>query len=213
MSIRIVIADDHFVVRQGMQQIIGLFPDMEVVGEAANGEALLPTLIEARPGLLLLDMTMPGLCGVDLIKHIRAHHPTLPILVLSMHKDSQMTLGALKAGANGYITKDSDPSALAEAIRKVAAGRRYIMPELAEDMLFCTINDSQSKLDYLSPREREVLEMIVSGDSMVQIADKLNLSAKTVSTHKMRLMQKLNTQNNAELIRLATAEGIVPRDD
>ncbi|MCK6393653.1 response regulator transcription factor [Zoogloea sp.] len=204
-------ADDHFVVRQGMRQIIGLFPDMDVVGEAADGTELLNALVDREVDLILLDMTMPGLSGVDLIERIGVHHPGLPILVLSMHKEAQIAIGALRAGANGYVTKDSEPSTLAEAIRRVASGKRYVMPELAEEMVFTSLNEQATRLSILSPREREVLEMIVSGDSMVQIADKLHLSAKTVSTHKTRLMQKLNIQNNAELILVATSEGIRPR--
>lgn len=204
-------ADDHFVVRQGMRQIIGLFPDMDVVGEAADGTELLNALVDREVDLILLDMTMPGLSGVDLIERIGVHHPGLPILVLSMHKEAQIAIGALRAGANGYVTKDSEPSTLAEAIRRVASGKRYVMSELAEEMVFTSLNEQATRLSILSPREREVLEMIVSGDSMVQIADKLHLSAKTVSTHKTRLMQKLNIQNNAELILVATSEGIRPR--
>lgn len=211
MRIRILMADDHFVVRQGMRQIIGLFPDMDVVGEAADVAELLSTLGNQEVDLILLDMTMPGLSGVDLIERIGVQYPGLPILVLSMHKEAQIAFGALRAGANGYVTKDSEPSTLAEAIRRVASGKRYVMPELAEEMVFTSLHEQATRLNILSPREREVLEMIVSGDSMVQIADKLHLSAKTVSTHKTRLMQKLNIQNNAELILVATSEGIRPR--
>ncbi|KAB2967852.1 response regulator transcription factor [Zoogloea sp.] len=204
-------ADDHFVVRQGMRQIIGLFPDMEVVGEAGDGLELLAGLAVREVDLVLLDMTMPGLSGVELIERIRSLHPGVPVLVLSMHKEAQIAFGALRAGANGYVTKDSEPSTLAEAIRRVASGKRYVMSELAEEMVFTSLHEQATRLGILSPREREVLEMIVSGDSMVQIADKLHLSAKTVSTHKTRLMQKLNIQNNAELILVAASEGIRPR--
>ncbi len=211
MRIRILMADDHFVVRQGMRQIIGLFPDMEVVGEAADGQELLAGLAGREVDLILLDMTMPGLSGVELIECIRSRHPQVPVLVLSMHKEAQIAFGALRAGASGYVTKDSEPSTLAEAIRRVASGKRYVMSELAEEMVFTSLHERPARLGILSPREREVLEMIVSGDSMVQIADKLHLSAKTVSTHKTRLMQKLNIQNNAELILVATSEGIRPR--
>ncbi len=208
MAIKIMMADDHFVVRQGMRQIIGLFPDMEVIGEAADGSELLACLAQQAPDLVMLDMTMPGLSGTGLIERIRAQYGRLPILVLSMHKDSHVALGALRAGANGYLTKDSEPEMLANAIRKVAAGKRYVMPDLAEEMVFDSISEQHSRLGILSPREREVLEMIVNGDSMVQIAEKLFLSAKTVSTHKMRLMQKLNVHSNAELILVASSEGI-----
>lgn len=209
MAIKIFMADDHFVVRQGVRQMIGLFPDMEVVGEAGSGEELLEGLAARLPELILMDMTMPGLCGTQLITRLRALYPAVPILVLSMHNDPQIAFGALRAGANGYITKDSEPSTLAHAIRRVAAGKRYVVPELAEEMVFDSLNDpGGSRLGILSPREREILEMIVAGDSMVVIAERLHVSAKTVSTHKMRLMQKLNIHTNAELILLANAEGL-----
>jgi DNA-binding NarL/FixJ family response regulator len=211
MTISILMVDDHFVVRQGLRQIISLFPDLEVIGEASNGDEMFHALKRKLPDLVLLDMTMPGLSGVALITRLRAGWPQLPVLILSMHQDSQIAFGALRAGANGYVTKDSEPSILSDAIHKVAAGKRYVMPDLASDMVFDSLSLKGSRLDLLSPREREVLEMIVSGDSIVDIAEKLNVSAKTVSTHKMRLMQKLNIQSNAELILVANAEGIRPQ--
>ena len=206
MSIRIAIADDHFVVRQGVRQMIHLFPGMSVVAEASSGVELLDLLERQSVDLVLTDMTMPGLNGNELIAALRAKFPALPILVLSMHKESVVAFGALRSGANGYITKDSEPYDLAEAIRRVAAGRRYVMPELAEDMVFDTLTDRSDRLSVLSDREREVLEMIVAGKTIVQIANDIHVSPKTVSTHKMRLMQKLNIQSNADLILMASAE-------
>lgn len=208
MAIKILMADDHFVVRQGVRQMIGLFPDLEVVGEAGSGEELIGKLQTIHADLVMTDMTMPGLCGADLIARLRTDFPNLPILVLSMHNDVQIAFRALRAGANGYITKDSEPSVLANAIRKVASGKRYVMPELAEEMVFVTLSDKGSLLSVLSPREREILDMFVAGESMVDIAEQLHVSAKTISTHKMRLMQKLNVTTNAELILLANAEGV-----
>lgn len=209
MSIRIAIADDHFVVRQGVKQMINLFPGMEVVMEATSGVELLTLLTGGTVDLVLTDMTMPGLSGNDLIARVRAEHPALPILVLSMHKESVVAFGALRAGANGYITKDSEPYDLAEAIRRVASGRRYVMPDLAEEMVFDTLTDRPDRLDrldVLSTREREILEMIVLGKTIVQIANELHVSPKTVSTHKMRLMQKLNIQSNADLVLVGSDE-------
>lgn len=206
MSIRIAIADDHFVVRQGVRQMIHLFSGMEVVAEASSGLELIDLLERQSADLVLTDMTMPGLNGNELIAALRAKFPALPILVLSMHKESVVAFGALRSGANGYITKDSEPYDLAEAIRRVAAGRRYVIPELAEDMVFDTLTDRFDRLSVLSDREREVLEMIVAGKTIVQIANDIHVSPKTVSTHKMRMMQKLNIQSNAELILMANAE-------
>lgn len=208
MTITVFMVDDHFVVRQGVKQILALFPDVEVIGEAGNGNEMFAALEQRVPDLLLLDMTLPGLSGVRLIEEVRRRWPKLPVLMLSMHRDAQVVRSALRAGANGYLTKDSEPAVFSDAIHKVAAGKRYVVPDLAAEMVFDVLDERRSRLDVLSPREREVLEMIVAGNSIVDIADKLNLSAKTVSTHKMRLMQKLNVHNNAELILAANAEGV-----
>lgn len=206
MSIRIAIADDHFVVRQGIKQMIQLFPGMEVVLESSSGVELQQQLRQHSVDLVLTDMTMSGLSGNELISALRDEFPKLPVLVLSMHKESVVAFGALRAGASGYITKDSEPYDLAEAIRRVASGRRYVMPDLAEDMVFDSLSEHTGLLDVLSTREREILEMIVAGKTIVQIADELCVSTKTISTHKMRLMQKLNIQSNADLVLMASAE-------
>lgn len=209
MAIKIVLVDDHFVVREGMRQIIALYQDMIVSGEASNGEELLAMLTRGEvPDLVLMDMTMPGLSGSALVARVKESWPKLPVLVLSMHKDSQMAFDALKAGASGYVTKDSEPSRLAQAIRKVSAGNRYVVPDLAEDMIFDAALDQGSRIDILSPREKEILRLLVAGEPLVQIAERLHISAKTISTHKMRLMQKLNVRNNAELILIANASGV-----
>lgn len=208
--IDILIADDHFVVRQGVRQMLHLYPDLAVVDEAASGAEVLEKLDVLTPDLLLMDMTMPGLAGRALIERVRARHPRLPILVLSMHKDTQVALEALRAGANGYLTKDSEPATLAVAVRKVAAGGRYVDQSLAEQVVFASLTPQASRLAVLSPREREILQFIAAGVSLIEIGERLHLSAKTISTHKMRIMQKLEVESNAELIRLATAEGLTP---
>jgi DNA-binding NarL/FixJ family response regulator len=208
-TIDILIVDDHFVVRQGVRQMLRLYADLAVAGEAASGAELLDILDTARADLLLVDMTMPGLSGRALIEQVRARAPRLPILILSMHKDAQVALEALRAGANGYLTKDSEPATLAVAIRKVAAGGRYVDQGLAEQVVFASLTPRSSWLDVLSPREREILRLIVAGVSLIEIGVRLHLSAKTVSTHKTRIMQKLEVDTNADLIRLAVAEGLV----
>jgi DNA-binding NarL/FixJ family response regulator len=209
-TIDILIADDHFVVRQGLRQMLRLYPDLSVIGEAGSGLEVLDMLETLKPALLLLDMTMPGLAGRALIERVRARYATLPILILSMHKDAQVALEALRAGANGYLTKDSEPATLAVAIRKVAEGGRYVDQGLAEQVVFASLTPQSSRLDVLSPREREILRFIAAGISLIDIGTRLHLSAKTVSTHKMRIMQKLEVESNAELIRLAMAEGLAP---
>lgn len=207
-TIRILIADDHFVVRQGVRRMLQLYPDLDVVGEAADGMEALDALGRVRADLLMMDMTMPGLGGTALIGRVREKWPSLPILVLSMHKDAHVALGALRAGANGYATKDTEPPVLADAIRKVAAGGRYVDPALAEQVLFESLAQPPG-MQGLSQREREVLARIAAGDSINQIAETLHLSAKTVSTHKTRIMQKLDIHSNADLILFAASEGLV----
>jgi DNA-binding NarL/FixJ family response regulator len=157
---------------------------------------------------LLLDMTMPGISGVDLIRRVRAEQPALPVLVLSIHNEAQVVSRALRAGATGYVTKDSDPEVLLAAIRKLAAGGRFIDPKLVDAIIFETHSGDAPPHEVLSDREFQVLQMLASGKSINDIAETLALSAKTISTHKMRLMQKLGLGNNAELIRYAIRHGL-----
>ena len=202
--IRLVIADDHAIVRGGLRQIFATVPDFEVVGEAVNGAEVLDCVRQQEADLLLMDLNMPGVSGPDLITRIRAHRPRLPILVLSMHNEAQVAARVLKAGANGYITKDSEPDLLLGAMRKVAAGGKYIVPELAERMVFdVSLPDQQAPHSQLSDRELEVLRLLIAGLSINSIAEQLFISNKTVSTHKTRLMEKLNLTSMADLMRYA----------
>lgn len=207
--IRVFIADDHAMVRGGLKQIIALGGDMEVVGEATDGNAVLAGLASTPSDLLLLDMTMPGPSGVELIQRVRAAQAALPILVLSMHNEGQFVARALKAGAAGYVTKGSEPEVLISAIRKIAGGGRFIDPSLVEAMVFEGGEDRQPH-EALSERELQILKLIATGLPLGRIADQLHLSPKTVSTYKMRLMDKLGIDNNAELIRYATRHELMP---
>lgn len=202
--IRLVITDDHAIVRSGLKQLFALQADIRVVGEASNGDELLTMAHNVEMDLLLLDMNMPGVSGVNLISRIKAFRKDLPVLVLSMYNDLQVAMRALKAGANGYITKDSDPEMLMAAIRKVAAGGRYIEPMLAEQMVFDT-NSSKQQLPHevLSDREFEVFRLLAAGKSVNEIAERLVVSNKTVSTYKIRLMDKLQLSSTADLVRYA----------
>jgi DNA-binding NarL/FixJ family response regulator len=207
--IRIIIADDHAIVRQGLKQLAAL-SDLTLAGEASSGAQLLETLRKVSADLLLLDMTMPGISGVELIERVRAQAPQLPILVLSMHNEPQIARRAFAAGAAGYCTKDSDPEVLLTAMRKVASGGRFIDPGLAENMAFDTGKYEQYQAqDVLSTREYDILKLLVRGKSVNEIAEELVISNKTVSTHKARLMQKLNLQNNAELVRYGVEQHLV----
>lgn len=207
--IRILIADDHAMVRGGLKQIVATTADIQVVGEATQGEEVLALLRQTQLDLLLLDMTMPGLSGVELIRRVHQEAPAVPILVLSMHNEAQVVTRAVKAGASGYVTKDSEPEILLQAIRKVAGGGKYIDPALVDSMVFNGSGKNSLPHERLSERESEILRLITAGYALGDIADQLHLSPKTVSTHKMRLMQKLGVDNNAALIRYAIRHGFV----
>ena len=208
--IRLLIADDHAIVRGGLKQIFALVPDFEVVGEAVNGSEVLERLRLDPFDLLLLDLNMPGISGADLITRIKAHRADLPILVLSMHNEPQVAARMLKAGAAGYITKDCEPDILLAAIRKVAAGGKYIDPDLAEKMVFDATSTAQRPPhSQLSERELEVLRLLTTGKGVNEIAMQLAISNKTVSTHKVRLMEKLNISSMADLMRYAMQHGLL----
>ncbi len=208
--IRLVIADDHAIVRSGLKQVFSLAPDLAVVGEAVNGNEVLAFLRQQVPDLLLLDINMPGLSGPDLITRVRAHWADLPILVLSMHNEVQVAARVLKAGANGYVTKDSEMDVLLGAIRRVAGGGKFIAPELAEKLVFdMSIAGEKPAHMSLSDRELEVFRLLVAGKGINDIAGQLCISNKTVSTHKTRLMEKLNLSGVAELTRYAMQHGLL----
>ncbi|WP_374421407.1 response regulator [Chromobacterium sp.] len=202
--IRVIVAEDHTIVREGVKQLIGLADDLQVVGEAANGAAVFDALRAAACDVLLLDISMPGLSGLDVIPRLRALAQPPAILVLSMHDEVQMAARALKAGAAGYATKDSDPALLLTAIRKVAGGGRYIDPQLADRLVFeVNLSDERPPHAQLSEREFQVFQRLAQGANVNEVAQLLAISAKTVSTHKVRLMQKLRAQSLADLVRYA----------
>lgn len=208
--IRILIADDHAIVREGLKQVISTTDDMAVTGEAADGLEALEQVRKHDWDVIVLDMTMPGISGIDLIKRLRKEKHGLHVLVLSMHREDQFAVRALKAGASGYLTKGSAPDVLISAIRRVAGGGKYISRALAEKLAFEVDPFEEKPLhETLSDREYQVLRMISSGKNINQIAEELSLSANTVSTHKHRLMRKLNVSNNAELIQYALSQEIV----
>ncbi len=207
--IRLILADDHAIVRSGLKQLFALATDITVVGEAESGSQLLASLQNKRADLVLLDLNMPGLGGIEMIANLRKQYPRLPILVLSMHNELQIVSRAIKAGASGYLTKDNDPETLLAAIRKLAAGGRFIDPRLAEKLAFEFDGLEQKKPhEKLSEREFQILTMLAHGKSINEISHELNISNKTVSTYKSRLFEKLQINNNAELIRYYDAHGL-----
>ena len=212
--IRIVIADDHAIVREGLKQVLGAAGDITVTGEAQNGSEVMQRVRADDFEVLLLDMSMPGKSGIELIKQVHNEKPKLRILVLSMHEEEQYAVRALKAGAAGYLTKESASDQLVAAIRKVAAGGAFITAAVAEQFALGAMSRSDGPPHAaLSDREYQVFEMLVAGKSITDIAERLNLSVKTVSTHKARIMQKMNMTNPAELIRYAFTHHLVDDPD
>jgi two-component system, NarL family, invasion response regulator UvrY len=197
--IRILIADDHKIVRDGLKRILASAADFEVAGEAADGDQAL-ALAKANPyDVAMLDMSMPGLSGLDLIKRLKSEKPKLKILVLSMHGERQYAARALKAGASGYLNKDSASELLLGALRKIAAGGVHIGEEAAASL----VSPGRTTHENLSDREFEVLRLLVEGLGPTEIGERLHLSVKTVSTHKTHILEKLDLKSTAELVRYA----------
>lgn len=208
--IRVLVAEDHTIVREGIKQLIALAKDLMVAGEAGNGEQLLDILRITPCDVVLLDISMPGINGLEAIPRIRALTHPPAILVLSMHDEAQMAARALKVGAAGYATKDSDPALLLTAIRRVAGGGRYIDPNLADRMVFeVGLTDARPRHALLSEREFSVFERLARGANVNDIAQQLALSSKTISTHKARLMHKLNVASLADLVKYAMEHKLV----
>jgi two-component system invasion response regulator UvrY len=202
--IRVLIADDHAVVRQGLKQIIRDAADMLVVAEAANGPETLEKARTEEADVLVMDISMPGRSGFDILKDLRLERPKLPVLVLSMHAEEQFAVRLLRSGAAGYLNKESAPEELVKAIRKVVAGGKYVSPTLAEKLAFEIDSDSEKLLhETLSDREFQVMRMMASGKTVKEIADELSLSVKTISTYRSRILEKMNLRTNAELIHYA----------
>lgn len=207
--IRIVIADDHAIVREGLKRIITSADDMTVVGEAADGSEVMQQVRGADFDVLLLDLSMPGRSGMELIKLVRGEKPRLRILVLSMHQELQYAVRAIKSGASGYLTKESAPLQLLQVLRKIAAGGAFISADVAEQLAMGSMQGAGvAAHEKLSDREFEVFRLIAIGVSVTDIAARLNLSAKTISTHKSNLMQKMGLNNQSELIRYAIKHGV-----
>jgi two-component system, NarL family, invasion response regulator UvrY len=207
--IKILIADDHSIVREGLKQILSDSPDMVVAGEASSGQEVLAKLQADRWDLVVLDISLPDHNGLEVLGQINSLHPKLPVLILSMHAEEQYIVRALKAGAAGYMTKESAADQLITAIRKVAQGGKYVNPAIAEKLFFDLLEEPVQPHKTLSRREYQVFCMIASGKTITEIAQELFLSVKTVSTHRTRILQKMSMSNNAELIRYAIRNGLV----
>jgi DNA-binding NarL/FixJ family response regulator len=207
---KIIIADDHPIVRAGMKQIISEVSDLMVTAEASDGRGLLSKIRSEEFDLVILDITMPRMDGLDVLKQLKIDKPKLPVIVLSVHPEDQYAMRVLKAGASGYVTKASAPDELINAVRKVCRGGKYISPTIAEKLAFQLDADfEEMPHELLSDREYQVLCLLASGKSVTQIAEQLALSVKTVSTYRARILEKMDMKNNAELIHYAVQNKLV----
>ncbi|HEY8256359.1 MAG TPA: response regulator transcription factor [Gemmatimonadales bacterium] len=209
--IRLLIADDHPVVRQGLRRIVADHPGLEVVGEAVNGDEVLAAFPRLPADVVLLDVAMPGPGFLQVLERMRAEHPSVAVLVLSVHPEDQYAVRALRSGAAGYLTKDHSPEQLVEAIRKVHRGGKYVSPTLAERLAadLATPGIGQAPHEGLSHREYEVLCLLGSGRTVKEISAELRLSPKTVSTYRARLLEKMQATTNADLVRYAAQHGLI----
>jgi DNA-binding NarL/FixJ family response regulator len=210
MKIEVLVADDHAIIRDGLKKILADTGDMVVAGEAANGNAALEKVRERDWGLVVLDMSMPGRSGLELIKLMKAERPRLPILVFSMHQEEQYAVRTIRAGASGYLSKEGDSDMLLPAMRKVAAGGAFVSDKVAQ-LLATDVSRTEDCPPHtlLSDREYGVFSRIVRGASLTEIADELCLSIKTVSTHKSHILAKMNLAGQVDLVRYAIEHNLL----
>lgn len=216
MSVKIILADDHPIVRQGMRSLLDLQSDMVVVAEASDGLEAVHLTDKFKPDILVLDLMMPNLNGLEALRQIRATNPRTRIIVLSMHSADEYVINAMKNGASGYIMKETGPSELIQAIQQVLEGEIYLSPVLSarQNAIFIERADKgvTDPYDLLTRREAEILQMTAEGQSSSAIAEKLSISPRTVEIHRAKLMKKLSLRNQAEIIRYALQRGILPMD-
>ena len=207
--IRILLADDHAVVRQGFRMILSSHPDLEIVGEAGNGREAVELAATLRPDVVVMDVAMPELNGIEATRRLTAENPHIRVVALSMHKDSVYVRELLRAGARGYLLKDSVADDLVAAVRAVAGGEGYLSPAISNAVLDDYRKHVTNPIDLLSSREREVLQMLAEGKTNKEIAVTLNLSVYTVDAHRGRIMEKLNVHSINELVRFAVRNGLI----
>jgi len=208
--IKVLIADDHAIVRRGLREILTETPDILVGGEAATAQEVMQLVHAERWSVVLLDLSLPGGTGLELLGQIRRDYPALPVLILTVQPEDQYAVRAIRAGAAGFLTKESAPEKLIDAVRKVASGGRYVSPGLAETLASVLAGDSKKEPHaLLSNREFEVFKMLASGKTVSQVAKDLSLSVKTVSTHRTRILDKMGMKTNADLTQYAMRNRIV----
>jgi two-component system, NarL family, invasion response regulator UvrY len=207
---RILIADDHPIFRQGLKQILTAESDSVVVGESGNAHQVSQLVRKEHWDIVVLDISMPGRSGLDLLKQLKYEQPSLPVLILSAYPEDQYAVHALKAGAAGYMTKERAPRELIKAVRKILRGGKYVSESLAEKLAFNLETDTEKPLhEALSDREYQVMRMIVLGKSLKEIAEQLCLSRKTISTYRARILEKMKMESNAELVRYAVQSRLI----
>jgi DNA-binding NarL/FixJ family response regulator len=208
--LKIFIADDHPVVRMGIKQILSEVKDMTVADEAGTGQETIKKVSKNDYDVILLDISMPGRNGLDILRELKTKKPKIPVLILSIYPEDQYAVRVLKLGAAGYLTKEGVPEELINAIRKVAQGRKYISASLAEKLATdLELNSDRPPHENLSDREYQVLCLLASGKRLKDIAETLSLSIKTISTYRTRILEKMKMDNNAELIRYALQNSLV----
>lgn len=208
--IKILIADDHAIVREGLKQVLSESPDLVVASEASSGHEVIEKVSKNDFDLIVLDIALPGRDGLDVLKEIKNHRPKLPVLVLSMYPEEQYAVRVLRAGASGYLTKESAPGELVKAIRQISQGKKYVSPSLAERLaLNLEVSYDRPLHESLSDREYQVMRMIASGKTLKEIAGELSLSEKTISTYRSRILEKMRMKSNAELTRYAIKNRLV----
>lgn len=208
--IRVLVADDHAIVRRGLIQILTEQPDMTVVGEAQDAQELFALTRQQAWDIVILDVSMPGQSGLEVLKELKGDYPARPVLMLSMYPEDQYAVRTLKAGAAGYLPKDSAPGELVNAVRKAVQGGKYVSATLAEKLAFdLSAGTNHLPHETLSDRQFQVLCRLASGKTVSEIADEMNLSVKTISTYRTRLLEKMNLKNNAELTHYVIQHGLV----
>ena len=216
-TITIVLADDHEVVRLGLRALLENEPDLQIIGEASDGLQTIDIVKRLNPDVLILDLMMPGVNGIEVTWQVKKHSPLTRVIILSMYSNEAYVLETLRKGAEGYVLKDSTGSDLVKAVREVVAGRRYLSPPLSEHVIDTYMQLAKATTldpyETLTPREREVLHMAAHGHTNVEIADRLSISPRTVEIHRANMMDKLGLRNQTGLIRYAIQRGILPIEE
>lgn len=208
-QLKIFIADDHFLIREGLKKLLQYESDLKIVGESDNPDDTIKYITENEVDILILDINLPGKSGLDILKQLKMFKPDLHVLMLSMYPEEQFAERTLKAGASGYLTKETATDDLIKAIRKVAKGGKYISPQLAEKLIFKKDTEYDLPYESLSDREFQVLKLMARGKSQIDIAGELNLSTSTINTYRSRILQKLGLKTNAELIHYALQNKLI----